>query len=96
MLIGVVLIIWCTGVLKQRYPNVPIMALTATGARPQIALHSTVWLLTYFCSFCLATATATVKKDVLHELAMSSNHAEFQRSFNRPNLVYEGFVHWRV
>ncbi|GFN80529.1 Bloom syndrome protein homolog [Plakobranchus ocellatus] len=49
-------------VLRQRYPGVPMMALTAT-------------------------ATPRVRKDIIHQLSMTSPKW-FMQSFNRPNLKY--------
>ncbi|GFS08349.1 Bloom syndrome protein homolog, partial [Elysia marginata] len=49
-------------VLRQRYPGVPMMALTAT-------------------------ATPRVRKDIIHQLGMTSPKW-FMQSFNRPNLKY--------
>ncbi|KHJ36375.1 putative qde3-like protein [Erysiphe necator] len=51
------------GRLRKDFPNVPIMALTAT-------------------------ATQSVKVDVIHNLGMG-NPPVFSQSFNRPNLYYE-------
>ncbi|CAN6458885.1 unnamed protein product [Victoria cruziana] len=50
------------GILKQRFPTVPVLALTAT-------------------------ATATVKEDVVQALGLI-NCVVFRQSFNRPNLWY--------
>lgn len=48
------------GILKQKFPNTPVLALTAT-------------------------ATASVKEDVVQALGLA-NCVIFQQSFNRPNL----------
>ncbi|XP_019085268.1 PREDICTED: LOW QUALITY PROTEIN: ATP-dependent DNA helicase Q-like 4B [Camelina sativa] len=50
------------GVLKQKFPNIPVLALTAT-------------------------ATASVKEDVVQALGLV-NCVVFRQSFNRPNLWY--------
>ncbi|XP_023643239.1 ATP-dependent DNA helicase Q-like 4B [Capsella rubella] len=50
------------GVLKQKFPNIPVLALTAT-------------------------ATASVKEDVVQALGLA-NCVVFRQSFNRPNLWY--------
>ncbi|XP_010533955.1 PREDICTED: ATP-dependent DNA helicase Q-like 4A isoform X2 [Tarenaya hassleriana] len=50
------------GILKQKFPNVPMLALTAT-------------------------ATASVKEDVVQALGLV-NCVVFRQSFNRPNLRY--------
>ncbi|CAL9238008.1 unnamed protein product [Arabidopsis halleri] len=50
------------GVLKQKFPNIPMLALTAT-------------------------ATASVKEDVVQALGLV-NCVVFRQSFNRPNLWY--------
>ncbi|CAH2047817.1 unnamed protein product [Thlaspi arvense] len=50
------------GVLKKKFPNIPMLALTAT-------------------------ATASVKEDVVQALGLV-NCAVFRQSFNRPNLWY--------
>ncbi|XP_058088855.1 ATP-dependent DNA helicase Q-like 4A isoform X2 [Magnolia sinica] len=50
------------GILKQRFPNTPVLALTAT-------------------------ATASVKEDVVRALGLV-NCIVFRQSFNRPNLWY--------
>jgi len=48
------------GILKQKFPNIPVLALTAT-------------------------ATASVKEDVVQALGLV-NCVVFRQSFNRPNL----------
>ncbi|KAG7645882.1 Helicase superfamily 1/2 ATP-binding domain [Arabidopsis thaliana x Arabidopsis arenosa] len=50
------------GILKQKFPNIPVLALTAT-------------------------ATASVKEDVVQALGLV-NCVVFRQSFNRPNLWY--------
>ncbi|CAM8986358.1 unnamed protein product [Rhodiola kirilowii] len=50
------------GILKQKFPNTPVLALTAT-------------------------ATASVKEDVVQALGLK-NCVVFRQSFNRPNLWY--------
>ncbi|KAF9602134.1 hypothetical protein IFM89_025179 [Coptis chinensis] len=50
------------GILKQKFPNTPVLALTAT-------------------------ATASVKEDVVRALGLV-NCIIFRQSFNRPNLLY--------
>ncbi|KAF2618199.1 hypothetical protein F2Q68_00040626 [Brassica cretica] len=50
------------GILKQKFPNIPVLALTAT-------------------------ATASVKEDVVQALGLV-NCVVFRQSFNRPNLLY--------
>ncbi|PVH65586.1 hypothetical protein PAHAL_1G030300 [Panicum hallii] len=50
------------GILKQKFPNTPVLALTAT-------------------------ATASVKEDVVQALGLA-NCIVFRQSFNRPNLRY--------
>ncbi|XP_015878953.3 ATP-dependent DNA helicase Q-like 4A isoform X1 [Ziziphus jujuba] len=50
------------GILKQKFPNIPVLALTAT-------------------------ATASVKEDVVQALGLV-NCIVFRQSFNRPNLWY--------
>ncbi|TXG53728.1 hypothetical protein EZV62_018984 [Acer yangbiense] len=50
------------GILKQKFPNTPVLALTAT-------------------------ATASVKEDVVQALGLV-NCIIFRQSFNRPNLLY--------
>ncbi|ONK58030.1 uncharacterized protein A4U43_C09F7220 [Asparagus officinalis] len=50
------------GILKQKFPNTPVLALTAT-------------------------ATASVKEDVVQALGLE-NCVIFKQSFNRPNLSY--------
>nr|GLL23897.1 ATP-dependent DNA helicase Q-like 4A isoform X1 [Ipomoea trifida] len=52
----------CLGILKQKFPSVPVLALTAT-------------------------ATLSVKEDVVQALGLS-NCVVFRQSFNRPNLRY--------
>ncbi|RAL39559.1 hypothetical protein DM860_003092 [Cuscuta australis] len=52
----------CLGILKQKFPSVPVLALTAT-------------------------ATLSVKEDVVQALGLS-NCIVFRQSFNRPNLRY--------
>ncbi|CAH9116719.1 unnamed protein product [Cuscuta epithymum] len=52
----------CLGILKQKFPSVPVLALTAT-------------------------ATLSVKEDVVQALGLS-NCLVFRQSFNRPNLQY--------
>nr|GMC81358.1 ATP-dependent DNA helicase Q-like 4A isoform X1 [Ipomoea batatas] len=52
----------CLGILKQKFPSVPVLALTAT-------------------------ATLSVKEDVVQALGLS-NCVVFRQSFNRPNLQY--------
>ena len=49
------------GILKQKFPNIPVLALTAT-------------------------ATASVKEDVVQALGLV-NCVVFRQSFNRPNLL---------
>lgn len=51
------------GILKQRFPRIPVLALTAT-------------------------ATASVKEDVVQALGLV-DCIIFRQSFNRPNLRYE-------
>ena len=50
------------GLLKQKFPETPVLALTAT-------------------------ATASVKEDVVQALGLA-NCVVFKQSFNRPNLRY--------
>lgn len=88
------------GSLKQNFPRVPVMALTATATHPVREVIRTVncyyiWTATLLSIYSFLTLFLCLKLDLFQDIlnALRIPHAiVLERSFDRPNLKYEVIV----